>query len=388
MADWVEFQLGDLGAVIGGGTPSRERAEYWGGSIRWLTPGELTGNREKYVTETQDCISELGLAASGAKLLPQGSLLVTSRASIGSCALAGRPMATNQGFKNLIPNAEVDPSFLFHVGRTLEREMTRRASGTTFLEISGREFGRIVVRLPQLEEQRWIAEILDTINDTIQATERVIVKLREVQEGLLQRLLPEGRLVHETADRKLPEGWNFRTLDEIAINHDGRRTPIRAEDRLERRGPYPYYGASGVIDHIDDYLYDGTYVLLGEDGENVLSRSTPLAFVVTGRYWVNNHAHVFEARTGVDSRFLALVLERTDYAGIASGSAQPKITQSGLRQMRFPMPGYQVQTKLCERMQSVEDSVAGEIRHAEGLESVRAGLAADLLSGRVRTAAA
>ncbi|MYF83454.1 MAG: hypothetical protein F4176_04790, partial [Acidimicrobiia bacterium] len=184
MAEWKNRRLGDIGTVVGGGTPSRERAEFWRGSIRWLTPGELTGSSKKYVSETQDCITELGLASSGARLLPQGSLLVTSRASIGSCALAGVPMATNQGFKNLVPSAEVDPSFLFYLGRTLGREMTRRASGTTFLEISGREFERITVRLPPLEEQRRIAEILDTIDETIQATERVINKLRRICDGL------------------------------------------------------------------------------------------------------------------------------------------------------------------------------------------------------------
>ena len=148
MDDWRECRLGDIGTVVGGGTPSRERADYWDGSIPWLTPGEITGNREKYVSETQDGISTLGLAASGAKLLSAGSLLMTSRASIGSCALAGKPMATNQGFTNLTPGTGIHPSFLFHLGLTLGREMTRRASGTTFLEISGGEFGRIAVRLP------------------------------------------------------------------------------------------------------------------------------------------------------------------------------------------------------------------------------------------------
>ena len=193
MAKWRVCRLGDLGAVVGGGTPSRERAEYWGGHIPWLTPRELTGNTKKSVSETQDCITELGLAASGARLLAEGSLLITSRASIGSCALAGKPMATNQGFKNLTPGVEVDPSFLFYLGRTLGREMTRRASGTTFLEISGREFGRIAVRLPPLEEQRQIAEILDNIDETIQVEEVQGDKLRQLRSGLAADLL-SGRV--------------------------------------------------------------------------------------------------------------------------------------------------------------------------------------------------
>ena len=189
MGEWRECRLGDIGTVVGGGTPSRERADYWDGPIPWLTPGELTGNRKKYVSKTQDGISTLGLAASGAKLLSVGSLLITSRASIGSCALAGKPMATNQGFTNLTPGSDVDPSFLFHLGLTLGREMTRRASGTTFLEISGREFGRIAIWLPPLEEQRRIAEILDTIDETIQATERVIAKRRQLRNGMISDLI-------------------------------------------------------------------------------------------------------------------------------------------------------------------------------------------------------
>ena len=148
MSEWRECHIGDLGLVVGGGTPTRERADYWGGPIPWLTPREITGNGNKWVFETQDCISESGLVSSGARLIPEGSLLITSRATIGFCALAGRRMTTNQGFKNLIPGKKVNSSYLFHLGRTLGREMTRRASGTTFLEISGGEFRRIAVRLP------------------------------------------------------------------------------------------------------------------------------------------------------------------------------------------------------------------------------------------------
>ena len=193
MTEWRACQLRDLGTVVGGGTPSRERPEYWSGTIPWLTPGELTGNGDKYVVETLECISELGLGRSGAKLVPAGSLLVTSRASIGFCALAGKPIATNQGFKNLIPGDGVDPSYLFHLGRTLGREMKRRASGTTFLEIAGREFGRIIVRLPLLQEQRRIAKILDTADEKIRADERQRDKLQRLRSGLVADLM-SGRV--------------------------------------------------------------------------------------------------------------------------------------------------------------------------------------------------
>ena len=192
-AGWTHRRLADVGVVIGGGTPSREQPECWGGTIPWLTPGEITGSSKKYISDTQDYITEYGLSASGARLLPEGTLLMTSRASIGSCALAGRSMATNQGFKNLIPGSSVDSSYLFFLGRTLSREMTRRASGTTFLEISAREFGRIEICVPPLEEQRQIVEILDTIDDTVSTNERRLDKLRQLRAGLAADLL-SGRV--------------------------------------------------------------------------------------------------------------------------------------------------------------------------------------------------
>jgi len=186
---YQECRIGDLGSVIGGGTPSRDREEYWNGSIPWLTPGELTGIDDKFVLTSKERISELGLTASSARLVPAGSLLVTSRASIGFCALAGVDLATNQGFQNLIPDAEsVDSSFLYYLGKTLRSKMIRYAYGTTFLEIPKREFERIKVRVPPLREQRRIARILDDIADTIQANRRQLEKLRQLRAGLADDL--------------------------------------------------------------------------------------------------------------------------------------------------------------------------------------------------------
>ncbi|MCY3925928.1 MAG: restriction endonuclease subunit S [bacterium] len=193
MDDWSYLRLSDIGAIVGGGTPYRESPQCWDGAIPWLTPGELTDNTPKFVFDTQDRITEKGLSSSGARLLPKDTLMVTSRASLGSVALAGRPMATNQGFKNLIPGPGVDSSYLFHLGRTLGREMLRRASGTTFLEVSGREFGQIEVRVPPLEAQRRIAESLDAADYDIEADEMRLEKLRRLRSGLASDLL-SGRV--------------------------------------------------------------------------------------------------------------------------------------------------------------------------------------------------
>ena len=389
MSEWRECHLGDIGAVTSGGTPSRERAEYWGGTVPWITPGELTGSSKKYVSETQDYITELGLAASGARLLPDGSLLVTSRASIGSCALAGRPMATNQGFKNVVPSAMVDPSFLFHLGSTLGREMVRRASGTTFLEISGREFERIMIKLPPLEEQRRIAEVLDTIDETVQATERVIEKHRSVVEGILQGACL-GR--PSAKDPVLP-------ISEFCTLSAGRTAP---------RGISAYYG--GGVPWVKSGEVAGSAILSTEEtvsvravhelGLRMFRPGTPLIAMygaTAGEVgWLELDAATNQAVLAVepepeyaDRRWLywALRLNSDRMLGSIQGSGQPNLSKQLIGATKMSLPGIKEQLAEVERIDSAQKLLDAQYSVAAKLRHMRAALAADLLSGRVRTVA-
>ncbi len=130
-------------------------------------------------------------------------------------------------------------------------------------------------------------------------------------------------------------------LGDITINHDARRVPVRAADRIP--GPFPYFGASGIVDHVDGYLFDGEYLLVAEDGENLRTRKTPIAFMATGKFWVNNHAHVLTGNERANTRYLSYVLANTEISGFLSGSTQPKLTQAALNSIpvRLPKRDYQ-----------------------------------------------
>jgi type I restriction enzyme S subunit len=119
--------------------------------------------------------------------------------------------------------------------------------------------------------------------------------------------------------------WSTRQLGDLTENLDSRRIPVKGPDR--RLGPYPYYGASGVVDHVDGYLFDGEYLLVAEDGENLRSRQTPIAFIARGKFWVNNHAHIVRGNQLADTRYLCYVLSQTDVSGYLTGSTMPKLTQ-------------------------------------------------------------
>ena len=133
--DWQFNCVSDLGDIISGGTPSRYNVSYWNGTIPWITPGELSVLSTKFVQDTNEKITDSGLAGSAARLLPENSVIVTTRATLGEAAITKIALATNQGFKNIVLNDTSDPLFTYYLMGTLRKEMTRLASGTTFLEI-------------------------------------------------------------------------------------------------------------------------------------------------------------------------------------------------------------------------------------------------------------
>src|ERR1017187_4075168 len=160
-AQWEQKEIKQVGLVVGGGTPSREVPSFWRGSIPWVTPGEVSGETLQLLRDTNEHISDSALAGSGANLLPAGSLMVTTRATLGARAINAVPMSTNQGFKSIVFKKPDEASYYFHLFEKLKPELVRRASGTTFLEISGTEFGSIKVPSPPLPEKLLIAQLLD-----------------------------------------------------------------------------------------------------------------------------------------------------------------------------------------------------------------------------------
>ncbi len=161
--------------------------------------------------------------------------------------------------------------------------------------------------------------------------------------------------------------WPKRPLGELVQNFDGRRIPVKEADR--RPGPYPYHGASGVVDHVDEYLFDGEYLLVAEDGENLRTRKTPVAFLVSGRFWVNNHVHIVQANEASDTRYLAYALSVSDLAGYLTGSTMPKLTQGNLHRIPVIAPPLAEQRRIAEILGALDDKIELNRRMGETLEA-------------------
>lgn len=146
-------------------------------------------------------------------------------------------------------------------------------------------------------------------------------------------------------------------FDEVSVNYDKKRVPLSGAQREKRKGTYRYYGAQGVIDYIDDFIFDGTYLLIAEDGENLKSKKQNIAQVVNGQFWVNNHAHIVTGNDLCDTHYLCYLINSMDLSGYITGSAQPKLSQANLNAVTLLLPQIDVQKKIVNYIGKIDEKI-------------------------------
>ncbi|WP_054637793.1 restriction endonuclease subunit S [Thalassobacillus sp. C254] len=164
--------------------------------------------------------------------------------------------------------------------------------------------------------------------------------------------------------------WKYKKLYEAADFFNEKRVPVDSEKR--KTGIYPYYGATGIIDYVEDYIFDGEYVLLAEDGANIIIRNRPVAYIAKGKFWVNNHAHIMKSKNGSNS-FLYQLLERQNYEKYNSGTAQPKLNSKVVKEINLPFPSTEEQQKIGQFFKQLDDRIALQQRQIELLKESKQG---------------
>ncbi len=254
-------------------------------------------------------------------------------------------------------------------------------------QMTGAAIKRIILRdvklatipLPPLAEQQRIVGLLDEAFAglaTAQANaEKNLQNARALFESHLQSVFTQRG-----------PGWVDTTLDKISTNLDSKRVPITKNVRS--RGEYPYYGASGIVDYVAEYIFDGDTLLVSEDGANLLARSTPIAFSVSGKYWVNNHAHILKFENMATQRFVEFYLESIKLDEYITGAAQPKLNQKALNSIPIPIPkSVETQAKIVESVESLQAETQrlarlSERKHA-ALEALKKSLLHQAFTGEL-----
>ncbi|CAD7364850.1 TPA: restriction endonuclease subunit S [Escherichia coli] len=193
--EWKITKLIQMGKVVSGGTPDTNMAMYWEGDILWLTPTDVTALTGRFVSNTSRKITPAGLLNSSAVLLPKGSLMVCTRATIGALAISTSEICTNQGFKNIIPNEGFNIEFIYYLLQMNTNEMIKKSSGSTFLELSKKDFETLSFSCPFIKEQQKIAAVLSAADTEISTLEKKLACLRDEKKALMQQLLTGKRRV-------------------------------------------------------------------------------------------------------------------------------------------------------------------------------------------------
>lgn len=423
MSEWVESPLTDLANIVSGGTPSRDVPVYWGGEIPWVTPTDITACRTNYLEQTQDSISKQGLLSSSAKLLPAGSILLTSRASIGLAKIARVPVSTNQGFKSLIPKQGIDGTFLFYQTQRLRGSFERFAAGSTFLEINKKDTERISVPHPiDPLEQKKIATILTGIDTAIEKTEALIAKYQQIKAGLMHDLFTRGvqpngqlrppreqapELYQETAIGWIPKEWEVAglTAKERPGTHWIRTGPfgsaLKGEHWRTHGHPVITIGALGEGVFTDDELLfvdsrdaarlvdfqlkagDVVFSRVADVGRSVVVRAEQAGWIMSSnlmRIAVDeNRARpdLVQMALASDSRIKAQIRARVNSGGRDVANSEV------LNQLRFVWPDIEEQDRIIARADIAGCRITSEQMKRSSLLAQKQGLMHDLLTGEV-----
>lgn len=254
--NWSSKRLSDIAEVVGGGTPDTTDSTLWNGGIQWFTPTEV--GHSKYVSMSARTISQLGLQKSSAKILPAGSILLSSRATVGECSITQKDCTTNQGFQNLIPKKGINNEFLYYLAQTQKRHFIKYASGSTFLEISNSEIKKTKCAVPSIEEQTEIATFLSAIDRKIEVQNKIISKYETLIKGIRERVVSGS--------------WQWKKLDELIQEGVVRlnRGNIIPKHQKDNTYKYPVYSSStqnnGLMGYNNTYMFDKELITWSIDG--------------------------------------------------------------------------------------------------------------------------
>jgi type I restriction enzyme S subunit len=338
-SEWREYLLGDLYNFSSG--LSKNSKEFGFGKPflsfktvfnNYILPEELPDLVNSNVDEQERCS------------IMKGDIFLTrtsetlNELGMSSVALRDYPEATFNGFtKRLRPKGkQIYPLYVAYYMRSpfFRANINSMASMTTRASLNNDILSRLPIQVPTYGEQEKIGDILYSFDKKIKLNHRINENLFQQAQALYK-----GRFIDMMPfDGSMPEDWHCGTVSEIIELHDSKRIPLSSRERANLAKIYPYYGATSVMDYVDRYLFDGIYLLLGEDGTVVDSKGFPILQYVEGKFWVNNHAHIITGKNGFSVELLYLLFSLTSVQSIVTGAVQPKISQANLNKVPVIIP--------------------------------------------------
>lgn len=279
---------------------------------------------------------------------------------------------------------ETDPDFLYYL---IISPIIREPAIKSMVGSSGRQrvqtdvVQKLMVRVPDLNTQRAIAGILKSLDDKIAENRKINNNLEQQAKALYKDWFFDFSPF--SSDGNLPNGWHFGTVGDIIQLHDSKRVPLSGAERDKMAKVYPYYGATSLMDYVDNYLFDGIYLLLGEDGTVVDGLGFPILQYVYGQFWVNNHAHIITGKEGFSVEELYLFFSLTNIKSIVTGAVQQKVSQQNLKKVPAIIPSKQALSAFDEIIQPIFAQIRNLRDENANLSQLRDTLLPKLMSGEL-----
>ena len=347
---WEYKKLKEVGLTQTGTTPSKQIKSFYGGDIPFIRPAELNIDQNGGVQYD----SELKLTEEGAlksRVINANSVLMCCIGSVGKTGYTLNNVTCNQQINTLTPYDNYNPRFVYYalISPFFQQEVIKIANSAKAILpiISKGKWEILSIPIPPLSEQQSIVDYLDSAFAKIDAMKANAEKALNEAKALFQASLKEML--------ELKVGWEEKTLPDISENLDSKRKPVTKGKR--EAGIYPYYGASGIVDYVSDYIFDDDILLISEDGANLVARSTPIAFSVSGKVWVNNHAHILKFQNIYTQYFVEYYFASIKIDEYVTGAAQPKFSQKNMNKLPIWIPSLSEQQSIVATLDSLKSKV-------------------------------
>lgn len=405
MSEWKRYKLGDLLRVKHGWA---FKGEFFSetGIQSILTPGNFyeSGRFKANTSKDRFYIGEYPKEY----LCSKGDLIVamTEQAAglLGSTAIVPEDnrYLHNQRIGLISCNEYLNKDFAYYLfmTQTVRQQISRSASGTKVKYTSPEKIYEVQVDIPKIQTQKNIAIFLSILDKKIQINNQINQELEDMAKTLydywfVQFDFPDqngkpykssgGKMVyHPELKREIPEGWGVEKLGDITICHDSKRVPLSSNDRELVKGEIPYYGATGIMDYVNDYIFDGDYVLMAEDGSVMTEKGTPILQRISGKNWVNNHAHVLEPVKNHSCKLLMMLLKDVSVMQIKTGSIQMKINQENMNKIVVPAIPLELLFEINQKLEVVDKQQLNLIEENKQLTQLRDWLLPMLMNGQVK----
>lgn len=403
MNKWKPHKLSEIGSVVGGATPSTTVDAYYNGDIPWLTPKDLSDFHERYIERGERNITKSGLNSCSAQLLPAGSVLFSSRAPIGYVAIAKNPIATNQGFKSIIPNPEkVDSLFLYYLLKYNKDNIEAMGSGTTFKEVSGATMKNIEVYLPEdLEEQRRIAGILGSLDNKIELNRRINANLEAQAQALFRSWFVDfepfrdGPFVDSELG-KIPQGWKVGTINEIIQILSGYAFK---SDTFTEAGPYRLITIKNVQDgslnidgaaylsEIPDKMPQHCHLAIGDILLSLTGNVGRVCIVDRDGLLLNQRVAKLQPKDKRNTFFTYALFRQDSFKQyliqIAKGTAQLNLSPVETSDTKIVLPNQDILLQFGEIGQPLFDNIVSNYKEIITLSALRDTLLPKLIAGEI-----